>query len=139
MSSRAPLITNLKKSDDITLRIAESEDSHTSAFHSQKMYETETDPTKAEKGTSVQLAEVTEAIMKLRMEHREVLFLICIRGMRYHEVAAALKIPLSTLIFRLHEARETLHKRMSDPPASEYENIPLFFYHEKSQTSKGRQ
>ena len=90
------------------------------------------------KDVSVELAGITAAIMKLQPEHREILFLVCIRGMRYHDVAAALKIPVSVLVLRLHQARTDLHKRMSDPPALEYKNIPTFLHHKISQESKGR-
>lgn len=57
---------------------------------------------------NLHLADVRRAMMRLPEEQRAVLMLVCVEGMRYREVAAALEIPEGTVMSRLSRARLTL-------------------------------
>ncbi len=67
--------------------------------------ETEIGP---EQETSLRLAQVRAAFMRLPDEQREVLHLVAIEGMAYGEAAQVLGIPLGTLMSRLGRARTAL-------------------------------
>lgn len=54
------------------------------------------------------LAEVRRAMDRLPEDQRAVLILVCVEGMRYREVAAALEIPEGTVMSRLARARIAL-------------------------------
>ena len=84
----------------------------------------------------MELAEVSVAMMKLRAEQREILVMICVKGMHYHEVAEALQIPVGTVRSRLSRARAQLqnimdttsalaHTQASAPATSTNTNIPV--------------
>mgnify|MGYP002621988263 CR=1 FL=1 len=60
------------------------------------------------------LAEVRRAMAGLPEEQRSVLMLVCVEGMRYREVAAALDIPEGTVMSRLSRARLALADRLKD-------------------------
>jgi RNA polymerase sigma-70 factor, ECF subfamily len=49
--------------------------------------------------------QLNEAIARLSPEHREVLLLKDIEGMKYEEIAAVLGVPIGTIRSRLHRAR----------------------------------
>ena len=63
----------------------------------------------------VELAEVTEAMNQLSPDHKEILVLVCVNGMRYHEVAESLDIPVGTVRSRLSRARECLQLILDTP------------------------
>jgi RNA polymerase sigma-70 factor (ECF subfamily) len=54
------------------------------------------------------LADVRRAMMALPEEQRIVLMLVCVEGMRYREVAAALDVPEGTVMSRLSRGRLAL-------------------------------
>ena len=54
------------------------------------------------------LAIVRESMARLSKEHRELLLLVCVQGMRYEEVAEQLGVPVGTVRSRLSRAREQL-------------------------------
>ncbi|MDX5359075.1 MAG: RNA polymerase sigma factor [Rhodobacterales bacterium] len=63
------------------------------------------------------LAAVRRAIDTLPEEQRSILLLVCIEGMRYREVAAALDIPEGTVMSRLARARLALGRILDAPQA----------------------
>lgn len=86
--------------------------------------------------TRMELAEVSVAMMKLRAEQREILVMICVKGMHYEEVSEALQIPVGTVRSRLSRARAQLqvvmattsalaHTPVRAPVTSANANIPV--------------
>lgn len=63
--------------------------------------------------TSLQLRELARAMDLLSDGHREVLLLVSVEGLSYHEVAGILNIPQGTVMSRLSRARERLRVLMS--------------------------
>ena len=51
---------------------------------------------------------IKKAIEDLSVEHREVLLLWGVEGMKYREIAQILDVPIGTVMSRLHRARKTL-------------------------------
>jgi RNA polymerase sigma-70 factor, ECF subfamily len=66
--------------------------------------------------TTMEVADLEEAMKKLGSEHRDILIAVCVKGMRYKEVAEELDIPLGTVRSRLSRAREQLQIIMNAPP-----------------------
>jgi RNA polymerase sigma-70 factor (ECF subfamily) len=62
----------------------------------------------AEKGEESEL--LRQALQKLSPEHRMVLILKDIEGLRYEEMAEALEVPIGTIRSRLHRARLELRE-----------------------------
>ena len=56
----------------------------------------------------VDLGTVTQAMKSLSAEHREILVLVCVKGLRYEEAAEVLSVPVGTVRSRLSRARENL-------------------------------
>ena len=54
---------------------------------------------------------------ELPEDQRSVLMLVCVEGMRYREVAAALDIPEGTVMSRLSRARLSLAEKLKDAPS----------------------
>jgi len=87
-----------------------------SQYRRKKKFETQYDPVPYIDAASVQpqqeaiadLAKVRETMKLLSKEHREMLTLVCIRGMRYEEVSELLQIPVGTVRSRLSRARKQL-------------------------------
>jgi RNA polymerase sigma-70 factor (ECF subfamily) len=63
----------------------------------------------------MELMKVTESMGKLSQEHRDILVLVCVNGMRYEEVAAMLQIPVGTVRSRLSRARVQLQMLIDTP------------------------
>lgn len=61
-----------------------------------------------------ELTEVGEAMALLSEEHRQILLMICIKGMKYKAVAKNLGIPVGTVRSRLSRAREQLQVQMEE-------------------------
>ena len=59
-----------------------------------------------------QLRELDKALAKLRREEREVILLVGLEGMRYHEAAETLKVPSGTVRSRLSCGRDRLRRLM---------------------------
>jgi RNA polymerase sigma factor (sigma-70 family) len=70
-----------------------------------------------------ELSEVKTAMMKLSAGHRDILVLVCVKGMRYEEVAEMLQIPVGTVRSRLSRAREQLLAVMDTPCTPANTNI----------------
>lgn len=87
-----------------------------SEYRRRTKFETRYDPetfieresVEASNETKVELAEVQEAMQHLSEDHRDVLVMVCVKGMQYQEVAETLSIPLGTVRSRLSRAREQL-------------------------------
>ena len=65
----------------------------------------------------VELQETLVLFGQLPADQREVLMLAAVEEMRYEEIAAALDIPIGTVMSRLSRAREKLRRIVSDPVA----------------------
>jgi len=61
------------------------------------------------------LSKVRECMKQLSRTHREILTLVCIRGLRYEEVSEALQIPVGTVRSRLSRARNQLQAMLESP------------------------
>ena len=102
-----------------------------SQYRHKKKFDTQYDPTpyieQASIGPSQEvttdLAKVRETMKLLSKEHREMLILVCIRGMRYEEVSEMLQIPVGTVRSRLSRARKQLQDMLA-PPARNDRYIP---------------
>lgn len=79
------------------------------------------------------LKTVSAAMGKLSQEHREILILVCVKGMRYEEAATQLKVPVGTVRSRLSRARECLQKMMDDTSSAHMipaHQIPAGYIHQ---------
>ncbi len=67
------------------------------------------------------LSEVQQAFLQLTEDHREVLMLIAVEGLRYEEAAAVLNISVGTVKSRLSRARTALRALIDipEPPPTE--------------------
>ena len=61
----------------------------------------------------VELNEMARLLDTLPVEQRRVLLLVALEGMKYDEVAAALDVPIGTVMSRLSRAREALRVRLA--------------------------
>lgn len=68
------------------------------------------------------LAETAKAMQALPMQQREVLLLVAVEEMSYAEAAAALSIPVGTLMSRLARARATL-RSLTDTGAPKLRSV----------------
>jgi RNA polymerase sigma-70 factor (ECF subfamily) len=99
-------------------------------YRRKKKFESQYDPephimasaVDAPQENTVDLALVRTAMQRLSKEHREMLILVCIKGMRYEEVSEFLQIPVGTVRSRLSRARSALQQLMDHPFAEE--NMP---------------
>jgi RNA polymerase sigma-70 factor (ECF subfamily) len=69
----------------------------------------------------VEIAEVLASIGRLPVEQREVLLLAAVEELKYEEIAAALDVPIGTVMSRLSRAREKLRQMHAEPA------VPLKF------------
>ncbi|MFT4080848.1 sigma-70 family RNA polymerase sigma factor [Rhodomicrobium sp.] len=67
------------------------------------------------------LSEVQNAVLQLSEDHREVLMLIAVEGLRYEEAASVLNISVGTVKSRLSRARTALRAAI-DIPVSEHQD-----------------
>ncbi|MGO9546373.1 MAG: sigma-70 family RNA polymerase sigma factor [Rhodomicrobium sp.] len=65
---------------------------------------------RAEQHHHLVLSEVQDAFMRLTEDHREVLMLIAVEGLRYEEAATVLNISVGTVKSRLSRARAALRE-----------------------------
>ena len=84
----------------------------------------------ASQETLMEVAEVEEAMKHLSEDHRDVLVMVCIKGMQYQEVADAMGVPLGTVRSRLSRAREHL-TALLDSHRGNLSRIGLNFYDER--------
>ena len=64
----------------------------------------------------IELQELAQKVERLPAEQREVLLLVVVEGMQYKEIAAALAIPIGTVMSRLSRARDRLGRAAPEPP-----------------------
>jgi RNA polymerase sigma-70 factor (ECF subfamily) len=96
-----------------------------SSYRRKKKFETRYDPESyldkvvvpSGQEDQTELTEVREAMRTLSREHREILVMVCVKGMRYQEVAANLDLPVGTVRSRLSRARERLQIALDDNAA----------------------
>ena len=94
-----------------------------SKYRRKTKFETQYDPepylekqsVKAHQEINMEIQEVQEAIDELSDDHKDILVMICIKGMRYAEVSEKLQIPVGTVRSRLSRARESLQDLLSAP------------------------
>lgn len=64
---------------------------------------------------NTELGKVKRAILKLNPNHRDILVMICVKGMHYKEVSQLLGIPVGTVRSRLSRARKELQIILQSP------------------------
>lgn len=70
----------------------------------------------ADQDSQSELKAVGRAMEKLTEEHRDVLVMVCVKGMQYQEVADMLNVPVGTIRSRLSRARAQLTELMGRSP-----------------------
>ncbi len=75
-------------------------------------------PTGVVPAHGMELRDLESCLRRLPEDQREVLLLVALEEMRYEDVAAALCIPLGTVMSRLSRAREKLRHMMDGQPHS---------------------
>jgi len=65
----------------------------------------------------LELLELVEQLGRLPAEQREVLLLAAVEELRYEEIAAALAIPIGTVMSRLSRARDKLRRMAAEAPS----------------------
>lgn len=96
-----------------------------SGYRRRVKYESSSDPqphldmasSAPEQESVTELSQVRVAMASLSVDHREIIILICVKGMRYSEVSEVLNIPIGTVRSRLARAREHLQIIMNPPPS----------------------
>ena len=63
------------------------------------------------------LRQLGQQLCRLPAEQREVLLLAAVEDLHYDEIAAALAIPVGTVMSRLSRARVNLRRLIAEPPA----------------------
>lgn len=65
------------------------------------------------------LAQVSAKISELPPDQQILVALVCVDGLSYKEAAAALDVPIGTVMSRLARARSAIHQAMSSAPERE--------------------
>ena len=79
--------------------------------------------------TKLEVKAVSRAMDQMSAEHKEILIMVCVKGMQYQEVADILAIPVGTVRSRLSRARNQLIALMDGPVSPEYgENLEEMEY-----------
>lgn len=60
--------------------------------------------------SDTELDDMGAALLRLPVEHKEVVLLVCLEGWGYQDTARILDIPVGTVMSRLHRAREALRR-----------------------------
>ena len=92
-----------------------------SAYRRRTKFETQYDPesyieresVEAPQDVKMELEDVNAAMNDISDDHREILTLVCVKGMQYAEVSEMLQIPVGTVRSRLSRAREALATEMN--------------------------
>ncbi len=66
----------------------------------------------ADQDTKLEFKRTQEAMARLSAEHKEVLVLVCVKGIKYQDAADMLRIPVGTVRSRLSRARAELSSLM---------------------------
>ena len=99
-----------------------------SAYRRRTKFETQYDPENyieresiaASQDVKMELDDVRAAMKSISSDHREILTLVCVKGMQYAEVSEALQIPVGTVRSRLSRAREALMLEMNSLKTTDY-------------------
>ena len=75
-------------------------------------------PVPATQFARVELAELLQRVGRLPAEQRETLLLAVVEEMKYEEIAAALSVPVGTVMSRLSRGREKLRGMGDERPAT---------------------
>jgi RNA polymerase sigma-70 factor (ECF subfamily) len=70
----------------------------------------ESQSVEATQDIKMEFKQVEEAMEDLSPDHREILVMVCVKGMSYTEVSEVLQIPVGTVRSRLSRARENLQE-----------------------------
>lgn len=89
-------------------------------------FETQYDPesyienecVEANQNIQMEFKDVDRAMDELSNEHKEILVMVCIKGMQYAEVAENLDLPVGTVRSRLSRARESLQVALEAPKSN---------------------
>ena len=76
----------------------------------------------ADQHTKLEVKMLSQAMNKMTPEHKEILVLVCVKGLQYQEVADMLHIPVGTVRSRLSRARNQLIAMMEGPKNPNYSN-----------------
>jgi RNA polymerase sigma-70 factor (ECF subfamily) len=95
-----------------------------SSYRQKKKFGTQYDPTPYIEQVAVgpsqeattDLHTVSDSMKRLSPEHREILILICVNGLRYEDASEMLQIPVGTVRSRLSRARKQLQDMLASPP-----------------------
>ncbi len=83
-------------------------------------YHIENRSVEADQHTKLEVKILAEAMNHMSPEHKEILILVCVKGMQYQEVADMLSIPVGTVRSRLSRARNQLIAMMEGPKNPNY-------------------
>lgn len=67
----------------------------------------------ASQETKMEMLNVQDAMDRLSEDHRDILIMVCVKGMSYEDVSQALDIPVGTVRSRLSRARDSLDKELN--------------------------
>ncbi|PZQ44732.1 MAG: RNA polymerase subunit sigma-24 [Micavibrio aeruginosavorus] len=74
----------------------------------------------ADQHTKLEVKLMAQAMNQMSAEHKEILVMVCVKGMQYQEVADVLEIPVGTVRSRLSRARNQLLALMEGPATPGY-------------------
>lgn len=74
----------------------------------------------ADQQIKLEVKVLAKAMEQLSAEHREILVMVCVKGLQYQEVADMLHIPVGTVRSRLSRARSQLISMMEGPASPNY-------------------
>ena len=105
-----------------------------SSYRRKTKYETQYDPepyldkqsVAANQDVKMEVQDVQLAMNRLSEDHKDILIMVCVKGMRYADVARKLDIPVGTVRSRLSRARENLQDALSPSEAENTPSISLF-------------
>jgi RNA polymerase sigma-70 factor (ECF subfamily) len=75
-------------------------------------------PVRSNQFERVEVLELVQQMGRLPADQREVLLLAAVEEMQYDEIAAALDVPMGTVMSRLSRARAKLRRLVDEPPSS---------------------
>lgn len=98
-----------------------------SSYRRKTKFETQYDPEsyieresiEASQDVQMEMQDVNNAMNTLPEGHKDILVMVCVKGMAYEEVAKTLNIPIGTVRSRLSRARNGLQAAMEAPRVSE--------------------